>query len=182
MGKKPGTDTRVHPKKCLSGSSDGQGPWGGHQHGWISCPAYPTQVFKWVWAVSILLNALFGPGRTNGHTHKAKPIHPRYAGCNHAGFICGTYGCLYLFLQNQMFSFPIFQHAESLQRTHNVVCIDCRFLTQICPYNTNHRIIFKLPYRQFTWILSVNIWQMWKQSVALSVTSMKMATVKIMYY
>ena len=52
---------------CLPGPSDGQGPWGGHQHGWISCPAYPAQVFKWVWAVLILLNALFGPRRTNGH-------------------------------------------------------------------------------------------------------------------
>jgi len=68
MGKKPQTDTRAHPNKCLSGPSEGQGPWGGHQHGWISCPAYSAQVFKWVWAVSILLNALFGPGRTNGQT------------------------------------------------------------------------------------------------------------------
>ena len=70
--KSPGQTLEPVPKS-VSSPSDGQGPWGGHQHGWISCPAYPAQVFKWVWAVLILLNALFGPGRTNRrtdtHTH-----------------------------------------------------------------------------------------------------------------
>ena len=28
MGKKPRTDTRARPKKCLSGPADEQGPWG----------------------------------------------------------------------------------------------------------------------------------------------------------
>jgi len=27
-------------------TTDGQGPWGGRQHGWISCPAHLAQIFK----------------------------------------------------------------------------------------------------------------------------------------
>jgi len=62
-GQKVPEDTRAHPKVS------GQGTRGGHQHGWISCPAYSAQVFKWVWAVLILLKALLGPGLTNGQTN-----------------------------------------------------------------------------------------------------------------
>ena len=73
MGKKPRIDTRARPKTCLSGPSDGQGPWGGHQHGWSH--AQHTQLkfsseFEQFLPVSILLNALFGPGRTNGQTDR----------------------------------------------------------------------------------------------------------------
>ena len=39
--------------------------------------------------------------------------------------------CWYLFLKNEMFSLPVLEYAKRLQRTHNVVCIDCRFLTQV---------------------------------------------------
>ena len=41
--------SRIFLSACLvslSGLSDGQGPWGGHQHDRISCPAYPAIVFK----------------------------------------------------------------------------------------------------------------------------------------
>jgi len=81
-----------HPspsKKCLSGPSDGQGPWGGHHHGWISCTAYSAQVFKCVWAVLILLNAFFWPRQTkrtdrwtDTHTRQNLYILTCNASCN----------------------------------------------------------------------------------------------------
>ena len=46
----------------------------------------------------------------------------------------------YLFLENEVLALPVFEHTESLERAHNVVCVDRCFLTQIYRAKTKRSI------------------------------------------
>ena len=50
----------------------------------------------------------------------------------------------YLFLENEVLALPVFEHTESLERAHNVVCVDCRFLTQIYRVKMKRSINLKI--------------------------------------